>query len=480
MRSFSSLQKMPHTSNTIIVWFRNDLRIRDHEALYHACKEADYILPIYCIDPRLFQKTNHFKLPKTGTFRAKFLLESVRDLQFALRDLHGELIIRSGKPEEVVFALAKYHHVKAVYCHQEATDEEIAIEDQLERNLKSIGIPMRFFWGSTLFHYDDLPFAIEELPDAFTEFRKEMERKKKVRPTFPIPKGFKVLPNVASGTLPTLKNLGLESPKKDKRAVLPFKGGETQAWLRLKYYFWESKQLSIYKETRNGLLDGDYSSKFSPWLANGCISPRSIFEELQRYEAEIEKNKSTYWLFFELAWRDYFRFVAMKYESDIFKIGGLKRLNLKGKQNLNLFEKWCKGQTGIPWVDANMRELTATGFMSNRGRQNVASFLVKDLGLDWRMGAEYFESLLIDYDPCSNYGNWNYVAGIGRDPRPNRYFNILIQAKHYEPNGEYVKYWCPELKSLPSTYIHQPSKMNEAEQKYVGVRLGKDYPRTIV
>ncbi|MGB0930502.1 MAG: DASH family cryptochrome, partial [Chitinophagales bacterium] len=379
-------------SNTIIVWFRNDLRIRDNEALHHAVQEADHILPIYCIDPRLFRKTTHFGLPKTGVFRANFLLQSLRDLQYSLQDLGGDLIVRWGKPEAVVFALAKYHNVNAVYCHQEATDEEIEVEEQLERNLNNIGISLKYFWGSTLFHYDDLPFSIEELPDIFTDFRKKMERKMIIRPTFSAPKKINLLPNVDSGKIPTLQELGLKSPPKDKRAVLSFKGGETQAWLRLKHYFWESKQLSIYKETRNGLLGADYSSKFSPWLANGTISPRSIFEELKRYEAEIEENKSTYWLFFELAWRDYFRFVAMKYENDVFKKKGLKQINLRGKQDLVLFKKWCEGQTGIPFVDANMRELAATGFMSNRGRQNVASFLVKDLGLDWRMGAEYFES----------------------------------------------------------------------------------------
>ena len=471
---------MSNSSNTIIVWFRNDLRIRDNEALYKAVQETDNIIPIYCIDPRLFGKTQHFGLPKTGVFRAQFLLQSLRDLQYALRDLGGELIIRSGKPEAIIFALAKYHNVKAVYCHQEATDEEIEVEDALERHLQSINIPMRFFWGSTLFHYDDLPFAIEELPDVFTNFRKKMERKMEIRPSFPTPSTIKVPSDVNSGELPSLQNLGLQPPPKNKRAVLPFKGGETQAWLRLKHYFWESKQISVYKETRNGLLGGDYSSKFSPWLANGSISPRSIFEELKRYEQEIDKNQSTYWLFFELVWRDYFRFIAMKYENDLFKKGGLKQLKLKVKQDKTLFEKWCRGQTGIPFVDANMRELTTTGFMSNRGRQNVASFLVKDLGLDWRMGAEYFESKLIDYDPCSNYGNWNYVAGIGNDPRPNHYFNMLTQAKRYDPNGEYVKYWCPELQKLPSSYVHQPFKMNQDEQQYIGVRLGRHYPKPIV
>lgn len=150
-----------------------------------------------------------------------------------------------------------------------------------------------------------------------------------------------------------------------------------------------------YKITRNGLLGSEYSTKFSPWLAFGCISPRRIFHEIKKYETERVKNDSTYWVIFELLWRDYFRFIAGKYENCLFYSGGVKKLKYKWNEDLEKFQQWADGKTGVPFVDANMREMLQTGWMSNRGRQNVASFLTKDLKLDWRLGAEWFENLLV-------------------------------------------------------------------------------------
>jgi deoxyribodipyrimidine photo-lyase len=248
------------------------------------------------------------------------------------------------------------------------------------------------------------------------------------------------------GKIPEIYELILfsEPPTKDSRSVLNFKGGETEALVRLKTYFWEGDHLKTYKETRNGLLGADYSSKFSAWLALGCISPRYIYEEVKRYETERIANDSTYWLVFELLWRDYFRFVALKFGTRLFKVTGIKNdFQKKWKRDKVLFQKWVNGQTGVPLIDANMIELQQTGFMSNRGRQNVASYLTKDLGIDWTWGAAYFESLLLDYDVCSNWGNWNYVAGVGNDPREDRYFNIAKQANTYDPKGDYVRQWLP-------------------------------------
>ena len=460
-----------------MVWFRNDLRIRDNECLFKAIKNVDFVIPIYCFDPRQFQQTTHYQFNKTGYFRTKFILESVKDLRFSLRDLGGDLIVRTGHPEAIIFSLAKYYKIDAIYLQEEICDEEIEIEDALSRNLETIEVPIEYFWGSTLYNYDDLPMEVNVLPDVFTTFRKEVEKKSQVRDTFATPEHIKLPDNIEVGKLPTLAELGFDNVSvNNEKGVLSFKGGETAALQRLKHYFWETDALQVYKETRNGLLGADYSSKFSPWLALGCISPRTIYEEVQHYEQKRIKNKSTYWLIFELIWRDYFYFVCSKYGNDVFKKGGIRKETLKLKNDLQLFQKWATGETGIPFIDANMKELNATGFMSNRGRQNVASFLVKDLKLDWRMGAEYFESLLIDYDPCSNYGNWNYVAGIGNDPREERYFNVLTQARRYDPDGDYVKHWLPELTALPSSRIHEPYLLNKTEQKFLKVNIGKEYP----
>jgi deoxyribodipyrimidine photo-lyase len=261
---------------------------------------------------------------------------------------------------------------------------------------------------------------------------------------------------------------------------MAFVGGETAGLERLATYFWQRDCLKTYKQTRNGMLGADYSSKFSPWLALGCLSPRFIAAEVKRYEGDRGANDSTYWLIFELLWRDFFRFVALKFGDRLFYRSGLQSKKIPWRVDWEQFQQWQAGMTGYPLVDANLRELAATGFMSNRGRQNAASFLTKNLGIDWRMGAEWFESQLIDYDPCSNYGNWNYTAGIGNDARDFRYFNISKQSKDYDPNGDYLKHWLPELAAVPATKIHEPWKLTPEEQLRYNVAIGSDYPSPIV
>jgi len=267
-------------------------------------------------------------------------------------------------------------------------------------------------------------------------------------------------------------------------SAFPFKGGETCALQRLHDYLWGTNAITTYKNTRNGLVGTEYSTKFSAWLSIGNLSPRTIFSEVKKFEAKRTANKSTYWVIFELLWRDYFRYVCLKYGKAVFEAGGLRGLQHKWKKDLNLFKKWKNGTTGVPFVDANMRELLKTGWMSNRGRQNVASFLVKDLKLDWRMGAEWFESMLIDHDVCSNYGNWNYAAGIGNDPRENRKFNVIKQGLDYDPNGEFVKLWVPELAPLADQAspgkIHFPWKVWRMDLENAGVKMGVTYPKPML
>ena len=206
------------------------------------------------------------------------------------------------------------------------------------------------------------------------------------------------------------------------------------------HYFWKTKKLSFYKQTRNGLLGVDYSSKFSAWLANGSISARQIYWEIISYEKEIKKNQSTYWLIFELIWRDYFKYISLKHQDSIFHLGGILKKEYDWENDIEIIKNWINGTTKEPFVNANMIELKKTGWMSNRGRQNVASYFAKDLLLDWRIGAAYFESQLIDYDVHSNYGNWMYVAGVGNDPR-DRKFNVRLQAERYDEGGKFQRIW---------------------------------------
>ncbi|MEL6157704.1 MAG: DASH family cryptochrome [Cyanobacteria bacterium J06627_32] len=464
----------------ILLWFRNDLRLHDHEPLHRALEKKAQVIPVYCFDPRQFGETP-FGFPKTGAYRAQFLLETVADLRASLNALGSDLIIRRGKPEDEIPALAEAIKADAVYWHEEVTAEEVSVERGVEAVLGKRKISSEVYWGATLYHPDDLPFETSKLPEVFTQFRKAVEKGSQVFPPFAAPDTLPPLPaDVEPGKIPSLFDLGLEKAEIDPRGVLQFKGGETAALERLQHYFWEADRLRVYKETRNGMLGADYSSKFSAWLANGSLSPRQVHEEVQRYERERKKNNSTYWMVFELIWRDYFRFVCEKYGRKVFRKGGIRGLPIDWQQDWQRFDLWREGETGYPLIDANMKEIAATGFMSNRGRQNVASFLTKNLGIDWQMGAEWFESLLIDYDVCSNWGNWNYTAGVGNDARGFRYFNIPKQSKDYDPEGSYVKHWLPALENLPAKKVHSPWKLQPIEQKRFGVQLGVDYPNPVV
>ena len=463
----------------VIVWYRNDLRLHDHKPLYQAWQEKAQIIPVYCFDSREFATTS-FGFSKTGKYRAQFLVESISNLRQSLEKLGSNLIVRQGLPEEEISEIAQQLKVDAVYYHEEVTAEELTVENNLKKALFNIRVTHQSFWGSTLYLPEDLPFEINQIPELFTNFRKQVEKKSSIEKPLPTPEKLPPIPDIDLGKIPTLAELKLETPVFDSRAVLNFKGGETEALKRLQHYFWKANCLKEYKETRNGMLGADYSSKFSPWLAKGCISPRYIYAQVQQYETEVVKNDSTYWLIFELIWRDFFRFICAKHGNKIFYLSGLQGIDIPWKEDWHRFKLWQEGKTGYPLVDANMRELALTGFMSNRGRQNVASFLTKNLGINWQMGAEWFESVLIDYDVCSNWGNWNYTAGVGNDARGFRYFNILKQSQNYDPQGDYMRHWLPELANVPGKKVHEPEKLTQEEQKHYGVRLGVNYPHPVV
>ncbi|MBD2162306.1 DASH family cryptochrome [Limnothrix sp. FACHB-1083] len=478
----------PPSASCAIVWFRTDLRLHDHEPLLAAAENHKTLIPVYCFDPRQFAETA-FGFPKTGPFRAQFLLESVADLRAALRAKGSDLIVRSGLPEVVLPALAAEYGAQAIYYHEEVGTEEQAVELALEAALKAPEAPRpvqeniqsKVYWGHTLYHPDNLPFEIGQIPELFTEFRKTVEARSTIDPPLPPPDRLPpVPPGLNPGELPRLADWGLVEPEPSPLALISFTGGEQAGFQRLQEYIWDGDHLRVYKQTRNGMLRPNDASKFSPWLALGCLSPRKIWDEVQAYEQKVIRNESTYWLIFELLWRDYFRWIVAKHRHRVFRVTGLQGITIPWRRDAAAFAAWCDGQTGYPLVDANMRELRATGFMSNRGRQNVASFLTKNLGIDWRMGAEWFESWLIDYDVCSNWGNWNYTAGVGNDARGFRFFNILKQAKDYDPQGEYVKHWLPELRQLPAGKVHHPWTLLPVEQERFGVQIGRDYPGAIV
>jgi deoxyribodipyrimidine photo-lyase len=425
-----------------IIWFRNDLRIDDNPALLECLKNDLPVLGLYCFEPRLYD--NYFyQLKKTESFRAQFIIEAVEDLKNKLESLNVGLKISLKSPKEALEELESDFEIQSIFYQKEWTSEEVEVENQIKNNFKNI--EFKGLFGQFLFHPEDVPYEnIEKIPQVFTNFRKKCQKQSEVRAPLDIPtpqhKDFFIDFGQA---LPSLSDLGLSSFEKDARSAFPFKGGETAALERLEYYFWDTEKLKYYKKTRNGLLGTDYSSKFSSWLAHGCISARRIYAEVKKFEKQIKKNQDTYWLIFELIWRDYFKYVSLKHGNAIFKIGGILNKDYDWHRTKAAFIEWSEGRTKDDFVNANMIELKKTGFMSNRGRQNVASYWSKTLKQDWRIGAAYFEAMLIDYDVHSNWGNWMYNSGVGNDPR-DRKFNTQSQAERYDSNGKYRRTWLQE------------------------------------
>ncbi|WP_310377376.1 DASH family cryptochrome [Flavobacterium sp.] len=425
---------------TAIVWFKTDLRLTDNETLIKAIAQSEMVIPVYCFDDSHFEKTT-YGFEKTGSFRTQFLLESLKDLDTNLRALGSQLLILRGKPEVEIPKIVKEYKAQKVFAKREVSFEEKQTEKLVQNELFKLRCEFETSSTSTLYHAEDLPFSIKDIPDVFSNFRKKIEKDATVRTVFE--KSLSInSPKFPESVFPTLNDLGLESKTIDSRAAIQFAGGETEAIRRLNHYFFETKCLSKYKETRNEMVGSDYSSKFSAWLALGCISPRLIYQEIKNFESQFGANDSTYWLIFELLWRDFFRFMFKKHQTKFFLYDGIKTEKANSKSlNEKLLLQWINGATNSDFINANMLELKLTGFMSNRGRQNVASYFCNELNMDWRIGAAYFEEQLIDYDVCSNWGNWAYLAGVGNDPRGHRYFNIEKQANDYDKKFAFRDLW---------------------------------------
>ena len=430
------MQKKQNITN--VVWFRNDLRVQDNDALYNACKTDTKVIALYFIDPRQFDPTTYgFK--KTEKYRAKFLLETLINLKENLLKLNIDLLVYHNKPEHVIPEFCETYAVKNIYFQKEWTQEENNIEETIKQKL-STEVNLISVYNQFLYHPEDINIDILNIPQVFTAFRKKLEKYVSIRESVTIEK--RTLENriINNTVIPKLQDLGFYEFKTHPHSAFPFHGGETEALNRLEDYFFETKKLGVYKKTRNGLVGKDYSSKFSSWLANGSISARTIYWKIKQFENQHYKNESTYWLIFELIWRDYFKYISLKHGSQIFKLEGILQKDYEWRSTKTQIQTWINGETHSDFVNANMIELRETGWMSNRGRQNVASYFAKELKLDWRIGAAYFESLLIDYDVHSNYGNWMYVAGVGNDPR-DRKFNVQLQAERYDTNGKFRKLW---------------------------------------
>lgn len=424
-----------------LILFENNLRIHDNLSLNKALSTGLNVVGVFCFQPE-YLEPNEWGITKIGYFRMKFLLEALENLQKNLAELKIPLIVSFKSLKITCARIAEKFEVKEVFVQAEWTFEEtqrISLIKQIFSKAK-----FTFSYDQLLIQPKHLPFKIEETPLMFTEFRKRVEKTLKGEaPIFSDKKcDASFFSNFDKTKIPDANDFFENIQPLNSHSAFPFKGGEDEALHRLDYYLFESKLISNYKETRNGLLGTDYSSKFSPWLALGCLSPRIVYQKVKKYESEVEQNESTYWLIFELLWREFFKYTSMKYGNSIFHLNGFNKKNKAyAKRDKTAFRLWSEGKTGVDFVDANMRELNATGFMSNRGRQNVASYWCNDLKQDWRLAASYFEMQLVDYDVHSNWLNWAYIAGVGNDPRPDRYFNIEKQAQNYDPDKSFRKLW---------------------------------------
>ena len=424
--------------NTGLIWFRNNLRVNDNISLKKSIENNSNTIAVYFFDPKLF-KVDKFGFQKTAKFRAKFLIETIIDLKNNLKDLNITLLTYFDSPENKLEELCKEHSVSAIYTQKEWTQEEVTTNEKIKKTILS-DIDIIEDYDQFLYHPNTVSKDFSNIPNVFTAFRKKLEKTVAVLEEVRISALSSDNLLAIETEIPTLKTLGFIDFNIPTKTAFPFLGGENEALKRLDNYFFETKKVAFYKKTRNGLVGTDYSTKFSAWLANGSISAKTIYWIIKKFEAEFGANQSTYWVIFELIWRDYFKYISLKYNNKIFKIGGILDKNYQWYTYQKDINKWINGETKDDFVNANMIELKQTGWMSNRGRQNVASYFAKELLLDWRIGAAYFESVLIDYDVHSNYGNWMYVAGVGNDPR-DRKFNTKLQAERYDSKYKFRKLW---------------------------------------
>lgn len=455
-----------------IYWLRNDLRLHDNECLHIATDREKPLSAIYIFDSRQFEMLD-LGFRKTGYLRFKFLCDSLLDLQKNYKKAGSELIIKIGKPEDVLAELVQQTKADLLIFQKEIASEEAAVEAAVKARLQEENCEVQSVWGKTMYHIADSPFDPKDTPLTSKAFRMNLTKKAEVRPLFETPERLPAPPNMLTdfGKIPTAVEVGFTAEEIIKNTEIAYPGGETEALQRLQYYTFDSQLLTSYRWTRNRSLGADYSSKFSPYMALGCLSPRKIYWEVKRYEREIKKNISTWWLIFEVVWRDFFKYTALRFGDKMFAKGGIRDRETEWAYNKDLFDRWRFGKTGIPFIDAHIRELNQTGFMSNRGRVNTASFLARDYKIDWRWGAAWFETQLLDYDVCSNWLNWNTQA------TEIWYTNPVHQGGNkYDKKGEYVKAWLPELADVPAPIVHAPWLLTEAEKERFSAT---DYPAPV-
>jgi len=452
-------------SVTELVWLRRDLRSHDHPTLNEAAAGAQRLVPVFCFDERLLAG-RHASGPRT-----QFMLESLAELDAWLRSRGSRLVVRHGRPEREIVALAR--QLGAVRVHFTADVGPFARrrDERLARELRLAGIEPRSHPGTFIADQLGAIRTVEGAPySVFSSFYRrwrELPRRAVQEPPAELPP----LPaRLRLGQLPSLTQLGLR-----ERLEQPMPGGERAARARMDRFLAEA--LPAYGDGRDELAR-EATSRLSPYLHFGCISPLELeLRSRARGGAGAEQ------LCRQLCWREFFAYVLLHHpENASREHQHVYRGRLRYSRARTLFEAWCAGQTGYPLVDAGMRQLRREGWMHNRARLVVGSFLTKDLGIDWRWGERWFMRLLLDGDQASNNGNWQWIASVGADPAPlaKRILNPARQQERFDPDGTYVRRHVPELRPVPDRYLAEPWRMPLRLQRQVGCVIGRDYPAPIV
>lgn len=408
-----------------ILWFRNDLRLHDNEALLEAMRNAEEVYPVY-----VFSLNDE----RVGPHRIQFLTSAVRHLRKEMQHAGSDLIIREGNPVDVIYQLAVETKASVVFCNRERTHEEVVVQDQVEQKLWTIGRELRYTRGKMLYYTADLPFPVTHCPDSFPVFRKEVETIIQVReplktPEFIPPFSTAVVP----GEIPLrwLKTID----KKHQPSYPPGEAGGLQL----------VNQFQPAGSAGSNLLE-DADARFSPYIAHGCLSPKLIYIQSKGWDVEGERIRQN------LIHRDYLRLMGKKYGNKIFHYSGVRGIHLARTKNESEFQKWINGKMDIPVLDAAINQLKSTGWIPEILRKFLAVYFLKNIREDWRRGAAFYEYWLTDYDPCTTWVNWQNLAGIGPDPREERLFHFKELSQRLDPDGAYINRW------LSPQYLHPESQ----------------------
>jgi len=447
---------------TSIYWFRNDLRVLDNPALNDAIKNSDNVIPLFILDSKILKAKN------ASSNRNRFLLESLEDLDDSLIKIGGKLILRNGNPSEILEKIANEFNVHDIYYSYDYTPFSIKRDNRLDEYLKNKNIETHRLPGRLA--VDDLSNIKTQTGNTYKVFTPFCNNWTTIsrRDVLKAPDSIKLPGSIESESLPNLENI----TNKDSLSPNTQKGGETSALSRLDEFL--ENDVKDYKEEHNMMAD-DRTSRLSAYLHFGCISPRYIESKLGKSEGEFEFRR-------QLCWRDFYNYILFNFPNNQKNEFQEKYKNLNWNKDKDSIEAWQIGKTGYPIVDAAMRQLNQEGWMHNRGRLIVGSFLTKDLFIDWREGEAYFSKMLIDGDISNNNGNWQWIASVGVDPAPvfRRIFNPTLQQEKFDPDAVYIKKYVPELKNVPIKYLGDPSLMPNDVQEESGCKIGKDYPFPII